>query len=233
MDDMTRRSIATVLQAQLAGAGYTDITVTVKPNGTCVIAGEVANSEEEQEVTDLVESSGLDKVQLRLEVSEDDEGDEEEEDEEEDEEEEDEEDDEEEDEEEEDEEEEDEEEEDEEEQTDTVRKGDSYWKISEMFYGHGRYHQMIREANGDREVIHPGDELVIPALDGGDEEEEEEEGDEGEEQTYTVRKGDSYWKISEMFYGHGRYHQKIREANGDREVIHPGDELVIPALDEE
>jgi nucleoid-associated protein YgaU len=66
-----------------------------------------------------------------------------------------------------------------------------------------------------------------------DEEEEDDEEEDEEEQTYTVRKGDSYWKISEMFYGHGRYHQKIREANGDREVIHPGDELVIPALDEE
>lgn len=53
-----------------------------------------------------------------------------------------------------------------------------------------------------------------------------------EEQTYTVERGDSYWKIAVMFYGKGKgkYYTLIQEANGGEEVIHPGDVLVIPPL---
>jgi nucleoid-associated protein YgaU len=59
-------------------------------------------------------------------------------------------------------------------------------------------------------------------------------GDE-EETTYTVERGDSYWKIAVMFYGKGKgkYYTQIQEANGGAEVIHPGDVLVIPPLQED
>jgi nucleoid-associated protein YgaU len=51
---------------------------------------------------------------------------------------------------------------------------------------------------------------------------------------YTVVAGDSLWKISEKVYGKGADYKRILEANSDKlenenTVIHPGDELRIPA----
>ncbi len=52
--------------------------------------------------------------------------------------------------------------------------------------------------------------------------------------TYTVVVGDSLWKISNKFYGNGALYQRIIDANpdkleDDKSVIHPGDQLKIPA----
>ena len=54
------------------------------------------------------------------------------------------------------------------------------------------------------------------------------------QQTYKVQPGDSLWKISEQFLGNGAHFKKLIEANPDKlkdehSVIHPGDELKIPA----
>lgn len=50
--------------------------------------------------------------------------------------------------------------------------------------------------------------------------------------TYTVKSGDSLWKISEQVYGNGNDWRKIYEANKDRiqnpDVIQPGWVLTIP-----
>jgi nucleoid-associated protein YgaU len=53
-------------------------------------------------------------------------------------------------------------------------------------------------------------------------------------QTYVVKAGDSLWKIAQQFYGKGNLFQRIIDANPDKledekSVIHPGDQLVIPA----
>lgn len=53
-------------------------------------------------------------------------------------------------------------------------------------------------------------------------------------QTYVVKAGDSLWKIAQQYYGKGNLFQKIIDANPDKlqdekSVIHPGDQLVIPA----
>jgi nucleoid-associated protein YgaU len=55
-----------------------------------------------------------------------------------------------------------------------------------------------------------------------------------EDTVYTVVSGDSLWKISSKFYGAGHKFHKIIEANPDKlkdenSVIHPGDQLRIPA----
>ncbi len=57
------------------------------------------------------------------------------------------------------------------------------------------------------------------------------EADNGE-QSYTVARGDSYWKIAVKFYGKGKgkYYTQIQEANDNKKVIHPGDVLTIPVL---
>ena len=55
-----------------------------------------------------------------------------------------------------------------------------------------------------------------------------------EDTVYTVVAGDSLWKISSKFYGAGNKFHKIIEANpgklkDENTVIHPGDQLRIPA----
>ncbi|MGD1842324.1 MAG: LysM peptidoglycan-binding domain-containing protein [Thermonemataceae bacterium] len=67
--------------------------------------------------------------------------------------------------------------------------------------------------------------------------EEDSEGiDNNVEAVYIVRAGDSLWAIAEKFYGDGTKWEKISEANqlmekrGRNDLIHPGDELTIPAL---
>lgn len=50
--------------------------------------------------------------------------------------------------------------------------------------------------------------------------------------SYTVKSGDSLWKISEQMYGNGNDWRRIYEANKDRiqnpDVIQPGWVLTIP-----
>lgn len=58
---------------------------------------------------------------------------------------------------------------------------------------------------------------------------------EDETRTYTVKSGDSLWKIAEAMYGNGSKYMKIFEANSDLlenpDKIFPGQELKIPKLD--
>jgi LysM repeat protein len=54
-----------------------------------------------------------------------------------------------------------------------------------------------------------------------------------EAETYTVKAGDSLWKIAKNHYGDGNQYMKIFYANRDRmktpnSIIHPGDELRLP-----
>ena len=51
--------------------------------------------------------------------------------------------------------------------------------------------------------------------------------------TYTVKAGDSLWKIAQEFYGNGIQFPKIIAGNpgrlkDEKTVIHPGDVLVVP-----
>jgi len=55
-----------------------------------------------------------------------------------------------------------------------------------------------------------------------------------DEKIYTVVSGDSLWKIAQQFLGNGALYKKIIEANpgklvDEHTVIHPGDQLKIPA----
>jgi nucleoid-associated protein YgaU len=51
--------------------------------------------------------------------------------------------------------------------------------------------------------------------------------------SYTVKSGDSLWKIAQQFYGNGAQYPKIIAGNpgrlkDEKTVIHPGDVLLIP-----
>ena len=52
----------------------------------------------------------------------------------------------------------------------------------------------------------------------------------GHPDTYTVRRGDTLWAISERFYGDGSKYQRIADASGisNPDLIHPGQVLTIP-----
>lgn len=54
--------------------------------------------------------------------------------------------------------------------------------------------------------------------------------DEPDPVTYTVKKGDSYWGIAKRTLGSGRKWKLLKQANGNKKVIHPGDVLLIPDL---
>ena len=62
---------------------------------------------------------------------------------------------------------------------------------------------------------------------------ESEAGDRPAERTYTVKAGDSLSAIAEREYGDAGQWRRIYEANRDRidnpDLIHPGQELTIPA----
>jgi nucleoid-associated protein YgaU len=54
-----------------------------------------------------------------------------------------------------------------------------------------------------------------------------------EPRSYTVKAGDSLWKIAQQFYGNGSQYPKIIAGNpgrlkDEKTVIHPGDVLVVP-----
>lgn len=53
-----------------------------------------------------------------------------------------------------------------------------------------------------------------------------------EEQSYTIEKGDTLWKISQRFLGDGAKWKLIHEANKDviknPDLIHPGQVIRIP-----
>jgi nucleoid-associated protein YgaU len=55
----------------------------------------------------------------------------------------------------------------------------------------------------------------------------------GQQQTYTVKSGDTLSKISKQFYGDANQYQRIFEANRDKlddpNKIQPGQQLVIPS----
>ena len=63
-----------------------------------------------------------------------------------------------------------------------------------------------------------------------------EEPAQGEGRTYTVKSGDTLWKIAESMYGSGGKYMKIFEANTsileNPDKIFPGQKLVIPDLED-
>lgn len=103
----------------------------------------------------------------------------------------------------------------------TVRRGDTLSKIAER---HGTSPAAIASASGIsvRATIHPGDRLTVPGSAGG-----RSDGDEIASVAYTVRRGDSLWRIASR---HRTSVDAICRANGisPEATLRPGTRLTIP-----
>ncbi|MGC9453953.1 MAG: LysM peptidoglycan-binding domain-containing protein [Phycisphaerae bacterium] len=124
----------------------------------------------------------------------------------------------------------------------TVQEGDDgFWGISQKVYGHGKYWELIRDANPDVDsnALRAGQRLRIPALPEEDRvsvnEPESAPGSvrplSGGRRIYTVQEGDlGFWGVSQTVYGTGRYAHLIARENpqADSSSLRPGQKLIIP-----
>lgn len=120
----------------------------------------------------------------------------------------------------------------------TVIEGDAgFWAVSEKVYGDGKYFYVIAKANldADTNALRPGQKLTIPPLQKGARPGaippvRRVRADSGET-LYTVREGDKgFWAVSKKVYGHGKYYQRIAEANPgiDPRRLRAGQTLIVP-----
>ncbi len=104
-----------------------------------------------------------------------------------------------------------------------VQRGDTLWKLAIRYYGAGRFWTRIYQDN--REIIRSphrlsvGQVLTIYLEEGNDGNAETEDVMAGD--TYTVKAGDSLWRIARKYYGKGSLWQLIYEANQSR-ISSPG-----------
>lgn len=83
-----------------------------------------------------------------------------------------------------------------------VKQGDTLWKIAEKHLGYGPRYNEIMSANGlTTDMIYPGQILKIPI------------DKPVATQTYTVKPGDTLWKIAQTLLGNGNRYAEIMTAN--------------------
>lgn len=113
----------------------------------------------------------------------------------------------------------------------TVVRNDSYWRIATKLLGSGTRWREIADLNGGR-GLHPGITIRVPASGVTYPENTPATPPPSPTQpdtSYTVQRGDSYWRIAKKLLGNGARWTEIADLNGGRgRVIHPGDELRIP-----
>jgi putative chitinase len=119
----------------------------------------------------------------------------------------------------------------------TVKSGDTLWKIAEAYYRSGYNWIDIRDANKltYADEIHEGNTLTIPnvtpkTITAGDISSAQTEGKAPTSKEYTVKQGDSLWKIALSQYGNGYRWIDIAKTNDlkNPDVIHPGNKLKLP-----
>lgn len=125
--------------------------------------------------------------------------------------------------------------------THVVQKGDTLSSISKQYYGTvGRWRD-IQTANGisDPRRIVPGVALKIPAAEGGERTPtaanpalSSNAAQESSGRTYTVKKGDTLWRIAQRYYDDGSKWKGILSANrhllDEAEDVRPGMQLRVP-----
>ncbi len=101
-----------------------------------------------------------------------------------------------------------------------VASGETLWSLAERYLGHGPKYTEIMAANGlTNDMIYPGQILKIPA-----------ENIKSENNSYTVKPGDTLWRIATTKLGNGnRYSEIIALNNLKNGNIRVGQVLKIPA----
>ena len=115
----------------------------------------------------------------------------------------------------------------------TVQEGDTLWKVAEKYFGSGLYWEQIYQDNlttiSNPDRIYAGQVIVINLTSINNQEEERDPN----LTYYTVKPGDSLWRIALQFYGNGRYWRKINQANDnipDPKYIYEGQVIIIPDI---
>ena len=113
----------------------------------------------------------------------------------------------------------------------TIQEGDTLWKIAEKYYGSGAYWEKIYQDNSgvisNPDKIYAGQVLVIHLTAISNPMQEQDPN----LTYYTVKSGDSLWKIAQQFYGHGWHWRKIFMANDsipNSKFIYEGQVIIIP-----
>ncbi len=126
-----------------------------------------------------------------------------------------------------------------------VKEGDSLFKIAKKYYGSVKDWELIADANqdviGDNNTVYVGRELIIPGIKGNaagkkagrktytlsSETKVKKAG-----KTYTIKEGDTLYKIAQDHYKNGAKWEIIYEANKDvlngSHMIRAGVDIVIP-----
>lgn len=106
-----------------------------------------------------------------------------------------------------------------------VKSGDTLWKLAQQYLGSGSRYPEIVQLNGlKNDRIYPGMNLKIPGTQGDTQPKPE-----VSYREYTVKRGDTLWKIARTYLGSGSRYSEIMELNGlDSDIIHPGQVLKIP-----
>ncbi len=100
-----------------------------------------------------------------------------------------------------------------------VKQDDTLWKIAERFLGNGPRYEEIMILNGlTTDMVYPGQVVKIPA------------DQKVFFQTYTVKKGDTLWRIAKNFLGNGNRYLEIMSLNKLKNGnLRIGQSLKIPA----
>ena len=104
-----------------------------------------------------------------------------------------------------------------------VQSRDTLWKIAEQYLGAGNQYRVIMEINGlSNDRIYPGMQLKIPNRSTGSQ-------PEFSHKEYTVKRGDSLWKIAKNQLGSGTRYTEIMDLNQlKNDTIYPGQVLKLP-----
>lgn len=107
-----------------------------------------------------------------------------------------------------------------------VQSGDTLWKISQKYLGSGSRYKEIVALNGLKsETIYPGMKLKIPGSTAVPPAATPEPS-----RNYTVKQGDTLWKIAAANLGSGSRYTEIVKLNGlTSNTIYPGQQLKLPA----
>ena len=102
----------------------------------------------------------------------------------------------------------------------TVKPGDSWWSIAAAQLGDGNRYNELAAYNGKKptDTIYAGQAIKLPVKTAS------------AARTYTVKAGDSWWKIAAEQLGDGNRYKELAKYNGKTaaSVIHPGDVIKLP-----